>query len=359
MRKRSSQTDSDLKLRSPGEAVKRAQSFTLRERWVGWCLLVLGVVGCGILTWISFRNLPGSRLAPLFVLTYGLLFGIYLFGLRWIRTLKAPDKSLFVVILSSGALLRAILLPGVPLLDDDIYRYRWDGKVLAHGRNPYAFPPESSEFAWLREGDPLFEKMGFRDVPAVYPPASQVVFTLGYAIDPGGVLGIKSLVMACDILSILAIMALLKAIGRPIRDSALYAWNPLVLKEFSNSGHHDAIGIALFVFGLYALVTNRRLLAVPCLGIATLVKPILIALSPGLWRQLKLKEWALWGAILICAYLPFAEIGPTRLFAGMRLYAQHWEMNDSLFALLQWAFGGPKAKFQFLDSHFRRIPSRV
>jgi hypothetical protein len=71
------------------------------------------------------------------------------------------------------------------------------------------------------------------------------------------------------------------------------------------------------------------------------VKPIVLAAMPALWRRLRGRDWLLMGAAILLAYVPFAGIGFSRLFAGMETYTRHWEMNDSAFALLQWVFGGP------------------
>lgn len=318
-------------------AARRAHRLIL----LGISLIAAAAAACGAITWLSLSSLLPAQQSLPFVGSYGALFLIYLLGLRILRILPWSRHRKTILLVTVALLLRVVLLPAPPLLDDDIYRYRWDGKVLAHGINPYAFPPEARELAALQQDDPLFERIGFQDIPAVYPPASQALFAAGYALTPNGIWGIKILVVICDLAAVLALIGLLRALRLPTESAAVYAWNPLVLKEFANSGHHDAAGIALLLAGLWALANARNRLAAASLAAATLVKPILLLLSPGLWRRLGVRDALLWAALIAAAYLPFSQIGFRRLFAGMSLYTRYWEMNDSLFALIQRAFGGP------------------
>ena len=342
-----------------GTEEEGASSPSKYIQFAGWATFIVGAAGCSYLTWLALQPVAPSKLAIPYALLHFGLFAIYLIGLRLLHSWVSDEKRKVALILLISLLLRLILFPGPPLLDDDIYRYRWDGKVTASGGNPYAFAPEAPELAKLQDGDPLFERIGFRDVPAVYPPASQAIFAAGYLLNPDGIWGIKFLTTLCDMVVIVAIIGLLRSLKRPPAMAALYAWNPLVLKEFANSGHHDAAGIALLVLGLWALAANRRSLASCAFGLATLIKPILALLTPALWARLRFRDWLLWGALIIASYLPFANIGLERLFAGMSLYARHWEMNDGLFALIQAAFGGPipsrNLGFQFETSPLARM----
>ena len=41
-----------------------------------------------------------------------------------------------------GLLFRCAIIPSQQIQEDDVYRYLWDGKVFAHGINPFKFSPE-------------------------------------------------------------------------------------------------------------------------------------------------------------------------------------------------------------------------
>lgn len=319
---------------------------------VGAVLLVGAVVACLKLTSAAFdpRQEPDNTVR--FLALFGVLLLLFGGGLLWLRAQSLPKIRVVGLVFGVGLLLRLILLPGPPIADDDIYRYRWDGKLLAQGQNPYALPPLTPELGYLQ--DPLFERIGFTDVPTVYPPVSQVLFAAGYALTPDSILGLKIVFTLSDTLAVIALLVLLGALGRSPKWAALYAWNPIVLKEFANSGHHDSAGIALLLCGLWLIArslpasgTGRRgrgegltAGAALCLGLATLVKPVLLLLAPAFVGRLRGRDFALWGGVVVAAYLPFSGIGLKRLFAGIAIYTRHWEMNDSVFALTQAAFGG-------------------
>jgi hypothetical protein len=315
-------------------------ALSRKQAAAGLTLFAGGLLGCLLLTWLSWRAAPPSAKSAPFVAIYAVLFALYLGGMFWMRQARLPAQRVAPIILGVGVVFRLALLPAPPLLDDDIYRYRWDGKLVAHRENPYAFPPEAQEFAYLQVGDPLFSKIGFRDIPTVYPPLSQGLFALGYGLNPDGIWGIKTLVVLCDVGAICLLLRLLQTLGRSPAWAALYAWNPLPLKEFANTAHHDAAGIALLLFALWLLARHRPLPAALFLALTTLIKPVLLLLAPALWGKLRVRDALLWGAVVVLAYLPFASVGMERLFAGTVIYTKWWEMNDSLFALLQLAFGG-------------------
>ena len=72
-------------------------------------------------------------------LAYTLLFALIAASQR----AAAPHKSAVLgVVILTGLALRLIMIPSVPALEDDVYRYLWDGAVVATGHNPYAVAPE-------------------------------------------------------------------------------------------------------------------------------------------------------------------------------------------------------------------------
>ena len=71
----------------------------------------------------------------------------------------------------------------LPTLSDDLQRYRWDAKVQANGWNPYAIAPNDPRLAWLR--DKYYEVMPGRELPAIYPPATELLFRATWKVFPG------------------------------------------------------------------------------------------------------------------------------------------------------------------------------
>jgi hypothetical protein len=329
------------------------------DPWLAWlshpaAAVILGglALACCIgMTALSWSAAPDREKVVPFLAIYALLFGLFALGYRWLRS--RPDARKPALIFIAAVALRLCLLPSPPLLDDDIYRYRWDGRLLAQGVNPYADPPLAPHLDRFRAGDPLADRVAFQEVPTVYPPLSQLLFAAGHALSPSTIFGIKALIVAADMAAVWLVVLLVLRLGVPAERAALYAWNPLILKEFANTGHHDAAGIALLAGGLLLLLKRagppsntaapswQSAAAAALLAGAALVKPVILLLAPAFWTRLRLRDIALATVLLVGAYLPFAGIGVRRLFEGVRLYALHWEMNDSLFAVLQEVFGGP------------------
>src|SRR5713226_8849542 len=83
---------------------------------------------------------------------------VVLFTLAWLAyacgalvTAQLRGRVTVVVILTVGVLSRMLLLPAVPSLSTDAYRYVWDARVSSAGIDPYAYPPVASEVAGLRD----------------------------------------------------------------------------------------------------------------------------------------------------------------------------------------------------------------
>src|SRR5260370_39961273 len=68
-------------------------------------------------------------------------------------------------------------------ISDDWRRYSWEAKVQAHGWNPYASAPNDPRLVDLR--DKYYEVMPGKEIPAIYPPATQLVFRATSKFFPG------------------------------------------------------------------------------------------------------------------------------------------------------------------------------
>src|SRR5687768_5718585 len=111
------------------------------------------------------------------------LFAIYAAAcylvLRWGRNL--PVRSTLVLIGLVAILSRAILVPAAPTLSNDIYRYVWDGRVMAAGMSPYAYPPGASEVASLHENDDaIWPYINRKAAITIYPPGTELFFAALY-----------------------------------------------------------------------------------------------------------------------------------------------------------------------------------
>ena len=74
---------------------------------------------------------------------YAVLFVFYALACK--SVLQKPDsKNALWCIVVLGLLFRGVILPANQIQEDDVYRYLWDGKVFAHGINPYKYAPEEA-----------------------------------------------------------------------------------------------------------------------------------------------------------------------------------------------------------------------
>ena len=86
-----------------------------------------------------------------------------------------PGAGAFVVLVALA--LRAALVATPPTLSDDLYRYVWEGRVLASGSSPYAHAPLDSALATLRDAA-IFPRVNHPELSAIYPPLAEAGFAL-------------------------------------------------------------------------------------------------------------------------------------------------------------------------------------
>ena len=138
-----------------------------------------------------------------------------------------------------------------PYLSSDIYRYVWDGRVIAAGINPYGYVPNDPHLAALRDPDIFPEINRGNYARTIYPPAAQAIFFLVTRL--GESLTVMKLAMVgFEAIAVVLMLRLLAAAGRPASWIAVYAWNPLPLWEFAGSGHIDAAMIAFVALALWS-----------------------------------------------------------------------------------------------------------
>ena len=201
------------------------------RRWVDaaglWCAL-----GYAALAVLARR--PGEPELPAFFLVVawtGLpVAGLYLL----VRARGEP----FPIgrLLGWAVVFRLCGLAGGPFFEDDFYRYLWDGYRFATTGTPYGAAPETffvdPAVPALFQG--VLDGINYPELPTIYAPVTQVVFLLGYWLQPASVTALQIILIAID----LAVVALLLRLA-PARNVLLYAWCPLVIKEVAFTAHPD------------------------------------------------------------------------------------------------------------------------
>ena len=96
------------------------------------------------MSWLSLQFNWGEGYADRPIVTYVAiylsLFALYAFACGVVFS-GLDHPGIFPAMVLLGLLFRAAVLPSQQIQEDDVYRYLWDGKVFAHGINPYEYAP--------------------------------------------------------------------------------------------------------------------------------------------------------------------------------------------------------------------------
>jgi alpha-1,6-mannosyltransferase len=242
----------------------------------------------------------------------------------------------WLVILSALAF-RIALLPASHDLSDDAYRYHWDGKVLAHGINPYLHAPDDEAVSHLKNHE-IDRRINHPWYRTCYPPFAQVIFAVGYLLSPGRLAGLQVLALIAELAAWLLLIRSLRRRRSPSSYLLLAAWFPLLMFQSYLPGHLDVFLLPFTTLFILATARGRALLAGIALALACLIKPLPLLLLPAALRELGWrKSWRLamaLAAVMLVFYLPFLGAG-WRLFSSTWLMATAWSFGGSLASLLE------------------------
>lgn len=324
--------------------------------------LVAGLVYLAVL-WVLVYGVARFQTGPLLA-GYGLLFGLYLL-LNW-GSKEIPLGYLLVL----AGLARLLLLPALPSLSDDFYRFLWDGHLLVEGLHPFSHPPEwyQQAAAPLVPGltPALYEGLNSKSYFTIYPPLAQALFALAAWLGGSnillGVIALRLPILLAEAGSIWLMLKLLNFYQLPQRRVLLYAINPLVVLELVGNLHLEALAIFFLLLLLWAFrgLDNKQgteaepiakkssiLGAVAFAGaVASKLWPLM--LGPYLLMKMDRKRafrWMLLSvAIVLILFVPlFGKPFIEGMSSSLSLYFQRFEFNASLYYLLrglgQWIMG--------------------
>lgn len=323
--------------------------------------------GALALAWASprFDYLIALEDKPALALVAGLVAAGLVYALlrpllgQTVRAGLGNDRRLLALIVGIGFVLRLALMASTPALEDDWYRYLWDGAVTAHGYNPYAVSPDEAQSdataGTLRplahESGVVIERVNHADLKTIYPPLAQASFALAHLVQPWSLLAWRAVCLVAEGLTLLLILALLRTLGRPAAWVAVYWWNPVAVKELINSAHMDALLIPLLVGALLLALRERRVAACGVLGLAAGVKLWPVILVPLVLRPVwtdrgrLIRALALLAGVLALVAWPILAGGLDKT-SGFRVYAERWQTNTAVFP---WIVDGVRAALAGLD----------
>ncbi len=202
----------------------------------------IGVINALLLVFASDGSIGVQLSSVLLVACIGAL------ATAWIFLDKKFNHISIFSVFFLALLVRCIAVQASPLLEDDQYRYLWDGYRTATSFDPYHSPPsayfESPEVSAFWK-DILFS-INNPDITTIYGPLLQWLFALAYSIAAGSTAAIQWLLLIVD----MVIIALLSFEKIERKYLLAYAINPLVIKEAMATAHPDGLVALFFVIAI-------------------------------------------------------------------------------------------------------------
>ena len=255
-------------------------------------------------------------------------------------------------IIAPGLIMRLFMVTSTPIIEDDFYRYLWDGVVTASGINPYRYAPLDVMEArgnypeqlgvLAQEAGSIMEGINHPQIRAVYPPVAQAVLAGVHMVAPWSVVALRVAMLAFDAAAAFIVFLLLRRFALPKSFLLIYWWNPIIVKELINACHMDAIVLPMVAGALLLTLHQRHLWAVLLLTVAGGVKiwPVIfvpLVLRPLLTGPKKDLKTVFTGLIigLGLAGLFFYPVYTGKLggSSGFTKYTLLWQNNDGLFRL--------------------------
>jgi hypothetical protein len=343
----------------------RALVRTIRIEHLGLLLLAL---------WLGLHRLSGAfvygqghQQRPIPVLVGLLLMAAAVYGASVLLVLKRPQAVRLSTVVLFALLFRAVAFTANVIQEDDFYRYMWDGQVTLQGVNPYRYAPAQvasvpadamrgqadpplHRLRTLAQGDgpasapaTIFSRINHPGVPTIYPPVAQGIFALIQRLAPWSLHGLRIGMLVFDGVCMVLIVLLLKQLHLPAVRVLIYAWSPLVVKEFVNAAHMDVIAMAGLLLTAWLAVRRHWMASGVTLALATAAKYYPLLLAPLLMR-----EWwragprtfavgvaAFAGTLGLC-FLPFLD-QRLSVLQGLSRYANEWSLNSGVFSAIRGA----------------------
>jgi hypothetical protein len=239
------------------------------------------------------------------------------------------------------------------LLSTDVYRYFWEGRVVAEGENPYYSAPNSPELKTLRKKyESIFSNVSHLPYPTIYPPGAQLIFGLL----PPSKAAYRWLMLVLDMILILILARWLQVRQIPPESLIFYAWLPLPIIELMSSMHLEGFFLFLVVAGgfLFDIALLRRYRALThfylgslSLSLAVIIK--FVAVVPLFFGLLTLVQSGcvrlrhifvvtfLGGVFIFLLSAPFfpEELSIPPGFIG---FGRDFRFNGPLYVLLNYSF---------------------
>lgn len=331
--------------------IKASQNKFFLSVWIIFLFLLTAYSVCLLLisAQLGINQQPHTDLIVSYV-SFRIILGVYFFIAILSVNKLFNSKIVLGIIIGTGIVCRVILIPSQPVLEDDYYRYLWDGAVTANGFNPYIFSPEDAmsnstdapaELKQLaKESNDVIKNINHPHIRTIYPALAQGVFAISYIIAPWQTWMWKLILFFFDIVLLLFLFLILKHVRYPLILISIYWLNPIVIHEFFNAAHMDLLAILFVIVSIYLYLKNKHWMAIVCLAIATGLKlwPLVLMalyLRP-FWKNKQSFSLYFLGyfIIVLIFFIPVLASNLNENLGFIR-YAERWINNAAVYTLFK------------------------
>ncbi|GAB2871887.1 hypothetical protein [Hymenobacter ruber] len=282
------------------------------------------------------------------------LFAVALGAYAWLLHSRLPLRWG----LGAALVFRLLWLPATPAFSDDIFRFRWDGLLVAHGVNPFQFRPDeiiadgartalpdaAVRNAVLPEFQQLYRQLNSPHYYSVYPPVCQAVFGGAARLFPtserGFIACLRLVILAAEAGTAWLLLALLAAMGWPRARALRYLLHPLVIVELTGNLHFEALALCFMLLSIWLLSRQQwaKSAGALALGVAAKLLPLLVL--PLLVRRLGGRRFLAYAGVvagtLLVLFSPFLSVAlVVNVSRSLNLYFRSFEFNASIYYVLR------------------------
>jgi len=220
------------------------------------------------------------------------------------------DRATFWIVIGFALAMRAMTMFAEPFLSSDIYRYVWDGVVQHAHINPYRYVPGDVRLTFLRAPhQDVFDNINRRDYArTIYPPVAQMIYWV-VTLFSSTVQGMKIAMFGFECVTVGALLALLRRMGRLREEVLLYAWCPLLVWEIGDAGHIDAAVMAFVMLAVLSRYRGKAVWTGVFLACAVLTKFYPLVLFPAFWMRRDWKMPAVMVGMAAGTYAIYSSVG--------------------------------------------------
>lgn len=227
----------------------------------------------------------------------------------------------------------------MPALSDDIFRFLWDGTLLANDINPYGLLPADAlqAYPYLFNED-AYNSLNSPDYYTVYPPVNQYLFALAALVGKEHLLATNVLRMILLVGELVSYWLLARLVRHP-KATLAYWLNPLIIIEICGNLHFEG----LIVTGLLSFVyffKKGKWISGFFLAMAVAIKLLPLIYLPSVIFRKKtvwsIKFISIFLAVLIFSSIPLISIELVQgMASSLDLYVRSFEFNASTYYVLR------------------------